>query len=209
MPSVPVRTRSAQWFRGTFAREKCRVTLQKQPAKGNLPCVHARPVGSFSAGLLLLNKSVRLFCALLQSPSTRRVWIEINVQRSAPWAGLCHPPRGGCGLKSRRSRRRWKRLCHPPRGGCGLKSGCPGLPDGGQGSPSTRRVWIEIAEAKSGIAFGASHPPRGGCGLKLLSEQPEPQGLESPSTRRVWIEIAIKAALLLGNIVTLHAEGVD
>ena len=142
MPSVPVRTRSAQWFRGTFAREKCRVTLQKQPAKGNLPCVHARPVGSFSAGLLLLNKSVRLFCALLQSPSTRR-------------------------------------------------------------------VWIEIAEAKSGIAFGASHPPRGGCGLKLLSEQPEPQGLESPSTRRVWIEIAIKAALLLGNIVTLHAEGVD
>ena len=74
---MPVRTISAQWFQGTFAREKCRVTLQKQPAKGNLPCVHARPVGSFSAGLLLLNKSVPIFCALLQSPSMRRVWIEM------------------------------------------------------------------------------------------------------------------------------------
>ena len=53
IPAVPVRTRSARWFWGTFAREKCRKPCKNGLRKRNLPCVHARPVGSFSAGLLL------------------------------------------------------------------------------------------------------------------------------------------------------------
>ena len=78
MPSVLVRTRSAQQSQGTFAPQKCGITLQKWPAKEGLPCVHARLPGSSSAGLLLLNKSVLIFCALLLSPSVRRVLVEMT-----------------------------------------------------------------------------------------------------------------------------------
>ena len=55
-------------------------------------------------------------------------------------------------------------------------------------SPSTRRVWIEIALG-AGVLFG------------------DPQ---SPSTRRVWIEIlTLKCPYEPRSGVTLHAEGVD
>ena len=54
------------------------------------------------------------------------------------------------------------------------------------GSPSTRRVWIEIR-----YAYGTT------------------EGKTSPSTRRVWIEIIILLIGLKNCLVTLHTEGVD
>ena len=53
-------------------------------------------------------------------------------------------------------------------------------------SPSMRREWIEI--------------------LCLLNRLIHP---ESPSMRREWIEIAIMPIVLLAEMVSLHAEGVD
>ena len=58
------------------------------------------------------------------------------------------------------------------------------------GSPSTRRVWIEIIGGDTVDLKKSRHPPHGGCGLK--SKDMLDLGasyIESPSTRRVWIEI--------------------
>ena len=57
-----------------------------------------------------------------RSPSTRRVWIEINEELSELRTELGHPPHGGCGLKFANV----------------LLSATDDV------SPSTRRVWIEI-----------------------------------------------------------------
>ena len=100
----------------------------------------------------------------------------------------------------------------PPRGGSGLKfGGCP-ICAAPQGSPSTRREWIEIAAARCPQTPALGLPPRGGSGLKYLIPRLvvtviclPPRGgsglksrlsvqclfrHRSPSTRREWIEIA-------------------
>ena len=56
-----------------------------------------------------------------------------------------------------------------------------------QPSPSTRRVWIEISYWYAGEEGGSGHPPRGGCGLKS-DDAAGQDGFQA---------------------VTLHAEGVD
>ena len=89
-------------------------------------------------------------CALISaapvSPSLRRVWVEISADNSAKQRGSCHPPCGGCGLKSiitnintiaRTSpslRRVWVEIT-TLQGLYLIKS-----------SPSLRRVWVEMAE---------------------------------------------------------------
>ena len=55
------------------------------------------------------------------------------------------------------------------------------------GSPSMRRVWIEIPPTALQWLPSGRHPPRGGCGLKYFSFERE----------------------VMTNAVTLHAEGVD
>ena len=62
----------------------------------------------------------------------------------------------------------------------GSKSG------GSYGSPSMRRVWIEITTPIESAHWN-----------------------ESPSMRRVWIEIKTNKTHKAETTVTLHAEGVD
>ena len=78
-------------------------------------------------------------------------------------------------------------------------------------SPSSQRVWIEIAKTRSNRWFCPRHPLHRGCGLKLVlnlirvtkNRHPLHRGCglkfgglkgstdktESPSSQRVWIEI--------------------
>ena len=82
--------------------------------------------------------------------------------------------------------------CHPPLGGCGLKSEMQTqLMKESIMSPSTRRVWIEIKYLGKPSQPEPSHPPLGGCGLKCFQAVNLGFELLSPSTRRVWIEIPI------------------
>ena len=125
----------------------------------------------------------------LWSPSTRRVWIEMLPLVETPARRPRHPPRGGCGLKFRRVQLHHVPPRHPPRGGCGLKYSQNGYGNGEEGSPSMRRVWIEMQNLallvyvrwspsmrRAWIEIRIvsriptrrhSHPPCGGCGLKL------------------------------------------
>ena len=80
---------------------------------------------------------------------------------------------------------------HPPCGGCGLKFETEQDMMEDDGSPSLRRVWVEII-----IYFGErrvyyGHPPCGGCGLKSTYVIPFAMWFLSPSLRRVWVEIYI------------------
>ena len=58
------------------------------------------------------------------SPSARRVWVEICLEKTMVQIFLCHPPRGGCGLKYDDKLVVVRRLV----------------------SPSARRVWVEIPQ---------------------------------------------------------------
>ena len=103
----------------------------------------------------------------LRSPSTRRVWIEIAWLK---WLLLC--------LESPSTRRVWIEILmallhkvawlgHPPRGGCGLKYIPPAQP--------LARCWVTLHAEGVDLNDGetaslvdvSGHPPRGGCGLKL------------------------------------------
>ena len=78
-------------------------------------------------------------------------------------------------------------------------------------SPSTRRVWIEIAKNQTAIHNSYGHPPHGGCGLKsLICGFDFTSDSKSPSTRRVWIEIELNGKVeQMLKTVTHHTEGVD
>ena len=168
--------------------------MQDNPAKTackrGLPRVHTRLPGRFHAELSLLTKNTSLFCALLQSPSARRVWIEILVVIPAARRTPGHPPHGGCGLKFWLSMWcQWGQR-HPPHGGCGLKCFLRFVYCRNVLSPSARRVWIEMTDCGKFNTRRRCHPPHGGCGLKSSVLQARPQTQRSPSARRVWIEIA-------------------
>jgi hypothetical protein len=57
----------------------------------------------------------------LKSPSTRRVWIEIGFLPYKWMTVKRHPPPGRCGLKYTMLIIFTKFFSHPPPGGCGLK----------------------------------------------------------------------------------------
>ena len=120
------------------------------------------------------------------SPSARRVWIEISLSVLESEASACHPPPGGCGLKSGEYARYKVDYGHPPPGGCGLKFEVAVVYDNAGASPSARRVWIEILRWRTvnGVRW-------------------------SPSIRRVWIEIRRTLQKHLRLYVTLRPEGVD
>ena len=81
----------------------------------------------------------------MQSPSARKVWIEIIKLLDCQFEHFRHLPRGRCGLK----------LCSQSCLLCHLQS------------PSARKVWIEIGLINCGVCGATSHLPRGRCGLKL------------------------------------------
>ena len=83
----------------------------------------------------------------------------------------------------------WSCLCHPPCGGCGLKSIHWASGDYLPASPSMRRVWIEMYNTSRSTPSSFSHPPCGGCGLKSDYPTSKCGWVKSPSMRRVWIEI--------------------
>ena len=99
-----------------------------------------------------------------------------------------HLPHGRCGLKF---------VCddcgledakgHLPHGRCGLKSYRDGDILLDNGSPSTRKVWIEITRMSAAGAREEGHLPHGRCGLKF----------------------GITAIIAVVAIVTFHTEGVD
>ena len=127
--------------------------MQGHPAK--TACQREPSVRSCTSGRqflrrsVTLNKSVQLFCALLLSPSMRRVWIEIT----------------RCWMGAKQKRR------HPPCGGCGLKCAIRiRITITTQTSPSMRRVWIEISFTGIEKYTQLGHPPCGGCGLKSRFE---------------------------------------
>ena len=137
-----------------------------------------KSVATFELSYLLLSPSTRrvwieirftepMVLSSLPSPSTRRVWIEISLTSITIPGGLSHPPHGGCGLKWTLFLTTITAASHPPHGGCGLKCTEFVPIKISTGSPSTRRVWIE---------------------MKTLPHLLQ-RNFWSPSTRRVWIEI--------------------
>ena len=79
-----------------------------------------------------------------QSPSARKVWIEIRILRSLCVADKRHLPRGRCGLKCPEINIKVTDNGHLPRGRCGLKSEPLLAALSRSSSPSARKVWIEI-----------------------------------------------------------------
>ena len=143
-------------------------------------------------------KNKDYFVETKRSPSTRRVWIEIilnavlsntktvtlhtegvdwNNLKSVSWyASVVTLHTEGVDWNSTVISRKLCSNSHPPHGGCGLKSEFDLVSTVVEASPSTRRVWIEIA------VEGMTEKP------KLL-----------PSTRRVWIEILFSFQTLEKN----------
>ena len=54
-----------------------------------------------------------------------------------------------------------------------------------------------------------SLPPHGGSGLKYDHNPDFGKSEKSPSTRREWIEIMSSGVEGVGDVVSLHTEGVD
>ena len=121
---------------------------------------------------------------------------------------------------------------HPLHRGCGLKSeklrhfrisnGSPSSqrvwieiavwrfsPHRTQASPSSQRVWIEIEEKIRKWLVENSHPLHRGCGLKSAEFIEMFAEHMSPSSQRVWIEIHANMTFTMYRLVTLFTEGVD
>ena len=120
------------------------------------------------------------------SPSVWRVWIEMLILCLLALGSPCHPPCGGCGLKSIL----FKYLDIFPE------------------SPSVWRVWIEIS-----IFYTVSQQRKSPSVWRVWIEI-DRFGLlyfpiESPSVWRVWIEIFGGECVSFCPRVTLRVEGVD
>ena len=130
-----------------------------------------------------------MFQLARQSPSARKVWIEIKQFY------VCNTF-----IKSPSARKVWIEIhnlltplsqggSHLPRGRCGLKSYTDFHDLNLDWSPSARKVWIEIKFNYKCHMSPFSHLPRGRCGLKFPSLLNLGRYVSSPSARKVWIEI--------------------
>ena len=166
----------------------------------------------------------------MQSPSARKVWIEIILQIVGESDIDCHLPRGRCGLKSVFIFVSAFFNRHLPRGRCGLKY----LQCISQAwkilSPSARKVWIEMNPSRGAYQQTRSPSARKvwieiyvltlNC-ANLLSPSARKVWIEigtlfwksviqpSPSARKVWIEILPPPIYILFQSVTFREEGVD
>ena len=127
------------------------------------------------------------FCCFLLSPSTRRVWIEIDQlsPHLQPVPVTLHTE--------------------------GVDRNDPiGVPTTYKVplSPSTRRVWIEISSA-SHTFFRKTSPSTRRVWIEITTPRFVFPIQKSPSTRRVWIEIIKLSKDNSPESVTLHTEGVD
>ena len=123
-------------------------------------------------------------------------------------------------------------VCHPPHGGCGLKYLCNirtpnhcyvtlhtegvdwnnqnnSSADGLTKSPSTRRVWIEIAVACACQLCNFVTLHTEGVDWNISVKYSKYHYCKSPSTWRVWIEMLYTPQFCAHSLVTLHTEGVD
>ena len=144
-----------------------------------------------------------------RSPSARKVWIEIKKRCAFGSPVICHLPRGRCGLKSSLFQVPFALQGHLPRGRCGLKWLTPDHPECLKPSPSARKVWIEMFCMPRVQGQLRRHLPRGRCGLKFMSIGFFPFNCSSPSARKVWIEILSLPIVLHVYVVTFREEGVD
>ena len=102
-----------------------------------------------------------------ESPSARKVWIEIvtsfkeNWESSSPsarkvWIEIVLPCCDREGIMSPSARKVWIEMCS-------VRT----FTRYASASPSARKVWIEIGLINCGVCGATSHLPRGRCGLKL------------------------------------------
>ena len=121
-----------------------------------------------------------------ESPSARKVWIEIFALDAAHTA-----------TASPSARKVWIEIAHSGRGRLQLMS------------PSARKVWIEIANVCTTFPTVFRHLPQGRCGLKCSISSHVNSRFTSPSARKVWIEILLDDSKRVCRAVTFRKEGVD
>ena len=122
-----------------------------------------------------------------QSPSARKVWIEIII------AYLLFPNHT---VTFRKEGVDWNHVR------------CQRQKSGNQ-SPSARKVWIEITVYSIHPIWYQGHLPQGRCGLKSDMISSKAALNVSPSARKVWIEMWIWANRINWFCVTFRKEGVD
>ena len=128
----------------------------------------------------------------MQSPSSRRAWIEIErLRRGCPlWTvallaeGVDRNPAthrvGAAGAESPSSRRAWIEIDFPA-----------GIIERSNLSPSSRRAWIEIAFCESSIRIYAVALLAEGVDRNFAAAAGFEKLFWSPSSRRAWIEMAV------------------
>ena len=126
-----------------------------------------------------------------ESPSARKVWIEMIIHCLRTGTRIRRLPQGRCGLKYYKKKKGRNQLW----------------------SPSARKVWIEmslgvtygyskiVAFRKEGVDWNKkegwiwewllSRLPQGRCGLKYTKFSANIINYSSPSARKVWIEIML------------------
>ena len=107
----------------------------------------------------------------------RRVWIEINEGSAQVIIKEGHPPCGGCGLK----------FVHDSSIGIWI------------GSPSMRRVWIEILMPDPNYQLTEESPSMRRVWIEITPIITLLGIIGSPSMRRVWIEIFFVPRLTAGD----------
>ena len=122
-----------------------------------------------------------------QSPSARKVWIEIQSLYNAWLVIFRHLPQGRCGLKYFVAIRCALLASHLPQGRCGLKS-CACL---------SNLPWTSVTFRKEGVDWNFY------SSVEYTIRQ------TSPSAKKVWIEIRYSSPHRHPASVTFCKEGVD
>ena len=125
-----------------------------------------------------------------QSPSARKVWIEIQHRTQSSRTYCCHLPRGRCGLKSKRrsSRGSRHRVTFREEGVDWNGLQVQVLPIAFW-SPSARKVWIEMWMTTGTMRTHWVTFREEGVDWNRAISKHWKQEWPSPSARKVWIEI--------------------
>ena len=134
-----------------------------------MACVHKITV-SFAPNKLLINEvDGNFLCRRLNNNSIALcISTQMLCVSSKLSVNFCsHLPQGRCGLKfSDIFLTSSTPECHLPQGRCGLKFKSSVVTASLSGSPSARKVWIEIAPIDINQTTAPGHLPQGRCGLK-------------------------------------------
>ena len=171
---------------------------------------------------------------ITESPSARKVWIEILFVPVLFDVSVGHLPRGRCGLKCLVYSHTWQhlRVTFREEGVDWNKNAdeyvrksykSPSarkvwieiktenyLNEKGRMSPSARKVWIEIKNWKLFERKGPKSPSARKVWIEIcFLQKSRNQILQSPSARKVWIEICMPTLIAYTVLVTFREEGVD